>query len=1013
MEKLLKLFLSIFFLSITVWVQAQSVKGKVTSADSGEPIPGVSIVIKGTASGTVTDVDGNYQLLVDTDKTLVFSFVGMLSQEIPVTGKGMINVTLKNDIHNIEEVVAIGYGSMKKSDVTGSIVSVKGDDLKSNPSPDAMSGLQGKVSGMIVTNSGRAGDSPDVKIRGIGTVQAGTGPLYVVDGVFTNGISFLNPNDIESIEVLKDASSLAIFGAQGANGVIIVTTKTAEKGKLTVNYDGYAGIQTLHQRDRIDFTNASEFTMLYNEMLQNNASDLNQEYVPWTGDLTGEGTDWVDEVLRNALVTNHSISVSSNKERSTSLFSLGYFQQDGITKTDSYKRYTARFKQDYIVSDFLEIGANLIANNWYRTDYNPNILRRAREAVPTYAPYDNGDSDWDRLNSFPGNIGEKYTSPPDIQPNVGNPVAMYEILEGTGEYSGYTIIGSAYAKVNFTKDFSYKISGNATVSLGHNSNYNPHFAVGGIQKNEHSSFSRGTSRSKDYQVDHLFEYSKVTGEHRIKAIAGMTYRESENMGFSASRDSISAQAYADPSMWMLNAGYSEWDNNGDYKNEVAFTSYLGRVSYSYKDKYLANLTVRRDGSSKFGPDHRWGTFPAVGLGWVVSNEAFMQNVEKVDFLKIRASWGQAGNDKIGNYMYLPTINPQGESVVIDNEIIYIPTRSFYADPGIHWEIVEGVDIGAETSLFNNLLHIDIGYFNKTTKDLLATVPAPASSSAPYAVTNAGSLRNSGFESTATGHFKFGDFNLTLSGNASYLKNEVLELGNDNADIISNLHYRTVVGQSVGMMYGYIQEGIFQNQEEIDNSPVTAGVVRPGDMKYKDLNGDEKIDENDRTYIGNHLPDWTYGFSINAGYKNFDFLVDLNGVVGVDNYTEIRLPASWAVFNMPGVLLNRWHGEGTSNHDPILSARPDNALASTYFVESGDYMRIRNIQLGYSLPPNLLNNIGIQGMRIYVNAQNPITFQNYTGWTPEVGGNILTGGDDINYTNFPIGSTYTIGLNINF
>lgn len=992
--------------------QMQSVSGLVSQDSNGEPIPGVTVIVKGTNIGTVTSFEGKYQIEAPNGGILIFSFIGMKTEELEVESP-ILNVALSEDIAGLDEVIVVGYGTSKKRDLTGAIVSVDGEDLKTTASSNAISGLQGRVSGLIVTESGSAGSSPQVRIRGIGTLKAGTQPLYVVDGVFTDGIDFLNPMDIESVEVLKDASSLAIFGVQGANGVIIVTTKSGVKGKLNVNYDAYIGMQSIASRDRIDLTNASEFTELFNELLLNDFIDNDnaEEYSPWVGDLLGGGTNWVDEVLRTAVITNHSLSVSSNTDNSNSLLSLGYFKQDGVHKYDSYERYNVRLKKDFTINNNIKIGSNVILTNWNRDNYT-NTLANAARAVPTYLPYDDGLSDDDEMNSFEGNPGAIYTASPAIQPQVGNPVAIIELNKGTDESSGYRIIANTYAEIQFLKDFSYKATGYADISLSQGSKYSPKYRVGGIQKQEYSNFSRNTSRSKTYQVDHLVNYNKVVDVHRINAVAGLTYRETESDYFGADRDSITSEAYVDPSMWMLSTGYAGLDGNYDGYDKFSFISYFARASYAYNDKYLVNLTVRRDGSSKFGPDSRWGVFPALGLGWVASDEDFFDAIEPLSFMKLKASWGRIGNDKIGNYLYFPTIDPQGKQVVIDGEVISIPTRAYLVDPDIHWEVVEGLDLGMELKFLDDKISVDLGYYNKKTLDLLATVAAPVTSAESYAITNAGSLRNTGFETSMSWLTNIGELKLNVGANVSYLHNEVIELGNSNNDIVSSESYRTSVGESVGSMYGYIHEGIFQNQTEIDNAPTTAWETLPGDIKFKDNNGDGKIDDNDRTFIGNHLPDLTYGLNLNFAYKSFDLTVQLSGVSGVDIYTETKKPSSWATFNFHESLLNRWTGEGTSNYEPILSYRSNNYLPSSYFVESGDYFRVRSLQLGYNLPKSIIKAVGIEKARLYMNAQNPITFHKHIGWTPEVGGDVLTGGWDQGNV-YPIPSVYTIGLTINF
>ncbi len=1003
------------FISVFTYAQSIKVSGTVTDESTGEVLPFVSVVIKGTSTIATTDLDGKYVIDVNGDNTLVFSFMGMLTKEIVVTGgtDKVLNVGLAPDYQSLEELVVVGYGTKRKRDLTGSIVSVSGEEIKNTPSMNPISGLQGKVPGVSIVANGGAGSSPDVKIRGIGSLYSGTGPLYVVDGVFVSDIGYLNSNDIQSIEVLKDASSLAIFGVQGANGVIIVTTTDPSKNRSAgsyVSYDGYAGVQYIPQSDRMDLTNASEFTALYNEYLQNRAMDLNTAYTEWRGDLLGGGTNWVDQILRPAMITNHSIKVGKSNENGSSLLGVGYFKQDGVHKTDSYERYSLQLKTDTKVKNWLTVGANVTLNSGFRDLYG-NAFSTAKRALPTYAPLDGGQSEYDKNFSFPGNPGEIFSSPPVEQATqVTNPVSIYEIQEGTGKTVDLRVVASGYASAKFAKYLTYKVAGYTDMYMSDTQDYNPSYLVGGRTEAPRSTFSRNYGKSIAYQVDNTlsFDYTE-NKDHRINAVVGMTYRESTSSGFSASRDSITNVPNVDPSMWMLISGAEEYDYNSDYYSKEAFISYLGRIGYTYKDKYIANVTMRVDGSSKFGPSNRWGVFPAVGLAWIASEEDFIN----VPYLKFKASWGRIGNDKIGNYLYFPTIDPQGNTVVVDGNIIYIPTEDAYVDSNIHWEVVEGFDAGVEMRFFNDRLSLELGYYNKTTKDLLAYVPAPATSTAASAITNAGSMRNSGFEFLASHHFSAGDFNFMVSANGSYLKNEVLELGNDNTDIIAGDNiFRTTVGQPIASMYGYEMVGIFQNQAEIDAAPAQTN-AKPGDIRYADINGDGQITEKDRTYIGNYLPDFEYGFSLNAEYKGFNLTVDFAGVEGVDIYSTVKQPSTYALFNYSGERLYRWHGEGTSNTEPILSDRSNNTLPSTYYVESGDYFRIRNIQLSYNLPKKIADKIGVNGARIYLNAENPVTLHNYIGWTPEVGGSLLTRGYDKDNNKYPIASVYTLGLSFDF
>jgi len=460
-------------------------------------------------------------------------------------------------------------------------------------------------------------------------------------------------------------------------------------------------------------------------------------------------------------------------------------------------------------------------------------------------------------------------------------------------------------------------------------------------------------------------------------------------------------------------GSTQNKTNGDWYEAESFISYLARLNYSYANKYLISATFRADGSSKFSPNRRWGYFPSIGLGWVATEEEFIKSLtDKLNYLKIKASWGKLGNDKIGNYLWFPTINPKGQQVVVDGKTYYIPTVSNLVDENIHWEVVTGLDVGFESQLFESRLAFELGYFTKTTSDLLAYVAPPISVGAGYAITNAGSIRNRGVEFILAWRDKIGDFTYGISANGATLQNKVLSLGNDDSDIVTGKYHRTSVGHSVGALYGYVQDGIFQNQAEIDNYFPASWASKPGDIRFKDLDGDEKITNKDRDFIGSSIPTFTYGINLNGSYKNFDMAIDFNGVYGNDIVNTKKLP-TYAQFNFYSTALNRWHGEGTSTVEPTLdNSRGNNFEPSTNLLESGAYFRIRAIQLGYSLPKNLIKIMGANKFRLFVNAQNPITFKNNSGYTPEIGGGILNGGIDSGGT-YPLPSVYTAGVTVNF
>ena len=696
--------LYLFLLSCTCLVQAQdfNIRGTVFEEETGMGLMGAAVLIEGTTNGAQTDMSGSFSLTgVKAGDKLVVSFIGMKTEIIPITNQNRsseIIVRLKNDNYQLEQVVVTGYGTARKRDLTGVIVSVSGEELKNAPTNNVMSSLQGKIPGLMVTNSGSAGAEPDIKIRGIGTLNASSNPLYVVDGMLMSDIKFLSNSDIASMEILKDPSSLAIFGVQGANGVIIITTKRAEGDKTSVTYDGYFGAQTVWKRDRVKLTNATDFTMLYNEMLQN--QDPNA--ASWVPDMLGTGTDWQSKVLRErAMITNHNLTVSKSGKNSKSLLSVGYYKQDGVLKYNTYQRFNVRFSQDYDITKNLKAGGNI---NLSQMDSKPASakIQNAVMALPTYVPYA-PEEDYD-----PENLGSLYHPSADIQSNVNNPVAQMELYKDTEKYRDYRIIGNIYGEWNFLKDFTLKATGYMDIGLYRGEQYTPRYDVNNstshsAHKNDITNFYRKSDEARTFQADFLLSYKKMITNHRIDATVGYTARKAISEGFNAKVDSLANGMNIVPNdLWMLSMGSVNRVSAGDWWNEESFISYLARVNYAYKDRYLLTATFRADGSSKFSPSHRWGYFPSVGLGWVISEEAFMEPLKKVvDFAKLRVSWGKLGNDKIGNYLYYPTINPKGKQVIINGVTQFIPTLSYDIDKNIHWEVMTGIDVGISAQLFNN------------------------------------------------------------------------------------------------------------------------------------------------------------------------------------------------------------------------------------------------------------------------------------------------------------------------
>lgn len=1011
MKKLL--FLTCLFFAVTAHAQyVTTVTGTVMDGESNEPIIGANVIQKGTPNGAITNLDGEYSINVPSDATLIFSFVGMQTQEIKVSARTVIDVTLKNDLQTLDEVVVVGYGTTRKRDLTGSIVSVKGDELITNPASSPISALQGKVPGMNVTTSGSAGKAPDISIRGIGSLT-NSNPYYIVDGMFTDNIDFVNSNDIESMEVLKDASSLAMFGVKGANGIIIITTKKGKEGKVHFNVDSYTGFQTIMGGDKIQLADGEQFTSWYNELLVNSALDESKPTPsPFVPQVAGKGTDWIDKVTRTALITSQSFSAATATERSHSFFSVGYFKQDGVVRYDNYERFTARFNSDYSFNDWFTIGGNVALSYWDKKANAFNgygeILTSAVRAMPTYNPYNE-----DGTYMMPDRV---------VQLNVNNPLAMANTGRYDNKSQGYRMLGNVFADVNlYKKILTYHMGAYADVAINNTKIFKEEFMYDASYNQPNSSLSRSTENFWTFQQEHTLTWDDKRGDHRYKVLAGFTTNFQNQEGFSAARDSINVagdQTNLSEQFQMLTMGKVKTATNGDSRSQEAQISYFARLNYSFKDRYILAATVRRDGSSKFASHNRWGTFPSVGAGWVMSEENFIKdNLPNVDFFKLKGSWGRLGNDRSsGRYDYYQFVNPNGLLGVSGGNIIVLPSVTGIADPRLTWEKMEGTEAGLEGRFFNQRLSAEFNFFNRVTKDFLANVPVPAAVGSGFLITNAGSMRNRGFEFSASWNDMVGKVHYTLSGNVSYTKNKVLSLG-DGSDKVDGPCI-TRVGETIASFYGYKTDGIFQNAAEVNAYVNNEGEkmqpnAKAGDIRFRDLNGDGTVNEQDRTTLGAYFAPVTFGLNAQFDWKGFDLGIELAGVAGNEIYNQKLTPYTFNQFNFMDQWADRWHGEGTSNKYPILSnQRPDNNQASDLFVDNGSYLRLRTLQLGYTFPKAWMEKIYLNKLRLYVNAQNLFTISGFNGWTPEVGGSPLKSGVD-DGALYPLPVTVTFGLNLTF
>ena len=994
--------------------KAIKITGRIIG-ENGEALAGASVLEKGTSKGVSADNNGVFTLTVDNEATLVIKSLGYETQEIKVNNRSVIDVKLIAATKVMDEVVVIGYGTASKRDLTGSIVKVAGKDVQDKPNTNPVASLQGKVAGLSVVNSGTPGQAPDIRIRGtisIGSVH----PLYVVDGVFNDNIDYINPNDIESIEILKDPSSLAIFGVRGAAGVIAVTTKRAKAGQTIINFNTSFGTKQLV--DKIQLADANQFKTLYEEEKVNIGAVSPFDYSKWTAN-----TDWIDAVTRKAMFNTNNLSVSSSTEKNKFNMGFGYTTDEGIIKHEKLEKLQLSVSDDVKLSKALKVGFNLNTMrqvNPYNATY---ILDQARKVAPMVSadsksiiaknPYG--------LDSFSQNL---YYDLPSIQNSgVVNPLIQLENEFNKTTSIEYRNVGSVYGEVNFLRDFNFKATLYADISNVNSRQYIPVYNAYDASIDKAFLYSRTTSVNesdqtyKKFQQDYILNYKKSIGEHHITAMAGWTtyYFGNFNRNASAKQSATGAAIPNDSRFWYIDNGFSDPTSkvSSSDQRERTTASALIRGLYNYKGKYYLNASFRRDGSSQISPDNRWQNFWAVGGAWEISKEKFMSKQTIFDFVKLRGSIGVLGNQNTYGYDYpfYPGL-VGGNAAVFGNLVYNAYSQSYLPNPNLKWETVNAKEIGLELSALKGKLHFDMAYYDKLTKDLMTFIPG--NNGAKNGLDNIGSIKNSGLELAVSYRTELAkDFSLTVSGNFTTYHNEVVSLATPEFSIQSGVN-RTTVGLPIGYFYGYEVEGIYQSYADKLSSPVnTEFSYGPGDLKYKDINGDGKINTADRKMIGKPTPDFAYGGTINLRYKNLELGIDLGGVYGNQvfrNWGGTESPfqrVNYAAFKM-----NRWTGPGTSNWDPILGQdHRINYEASTYNIEDGSYFRLRNVQVAYNLTGAFLTRAHIKNLRAFLNVQNSKTWKNNSGYTSEFGGSAISFGVDNAGGAIPV--VATIGLNVTF
>ncbi|MDR1682132.1 MAG: TonB-dependent receptor, partial [Candidatus Symbiothrix sp.] len=1006
-----KIFLLTMMLasSIGLFAQQREITGRVTSDADPNGVIGATVTAKGSANGTVTDISGNFKLSVpENTQTLVVSYLGMETQEVPIRGINQVNVKLKESDVALQDVVVIGYGTQKKSVVTGAITSISAKDLGQTSLMRADQAIQGRVPGVsVMNNSGQPGSSMTIRIRGAGTNNS-TDPLYVVDGFIQGSIESLNPADIESMEILKDAASAAIYGAQGANGVILITTKRGKEGENRFEYSGSYGVQ--NPRRYLDLLDATEYARIQNEAAYNSGKPL-----PYTQEQIasmGKGVDWQREMTnKNAPVLNHQLSMAGGSKQSLYNSSLSYFMQDGIFAPGKsrYERYTGRINlESNYFDNLLKIGTNSDISHVKRQSIasnqgNSGPIASAINIDPITPVYD-ADGD--------------FAISPYVATEVVNPVARIYYSHGSSSYTRINLTG--FLELNY-KGFRFRSNIGEVIQYDESRGYTPLYRLNSSNFTVDTGVSKSMAQNFYFNNDNTLMYSKKFGKHNGSVMLGNSIRTGTGTDVSASKQGLlyDDEYYA----YITMAKKQGSDGAGGGVWESAFVSYFGRLSYDYDTRYMMTATLRADGSYRFGPNNRFGYFPSVSAGWNISNESFMEDMkEKIENLKLRFSWGQTGNDALDNWQFVSTISNWGKTYYFGDDeqaIGAAPGRT--ANPDLKWETSEQLNMGVDIN-FLNYFNSTIDLYRKTTKDLLVIIPAPMliGNLAPWG--NAGSVQNQGVEFSLGYRLNKNDWSLDVSGNIAYNKNKVVEVGNENGYITggSAIQMQNLLMMEPGQAIGYFHLnkvlGVFQNQAEIDNYCNSEGKIiqakaKPGDLKFRDKNDDGVIDISDREYAGSPHPDFNYGLNVAVKYKNFDFNMFWMGLSGHKIFNCLR---RWDLqtSNFQTTALNRWHGEGTSNTYPRITADDQNGnftTASDFFLEDASFLRLKDISIGYTF--NQWKKYHIQKCRLYVSALNLLTFTNYTGYEPEVTGGVMSMGIDRGV--YPQPKTFNIGLNISF
>lgn len=1021
------------FMGLSAMAQTRTVTGTVTDASDGSTLPGVNIQVKGTDEGVVSDENGGYTISVGDNAVLVFNFVGYATQEIPVGAQAKVDVALSMDTEGLDEVVVVGYGVQKKKLVTGATSQVKGEDLQKLNTISATDALKSTISGVQITKaSGQPGSGFRINIRGMGTIGDAS-PLFIVDGVAMENADFLNPSDIESFDVLKDAASAAIYGSRAANGVVLITTKSGKfNKKATFSYDGYYGVQNVYKT--IPTLNAKEYSVIMNEAAVNDGGlpfDFSKEVPNYAEVLKNGGTNWLEEMtVKNAPIQNHSFSVDGGTDRSNYSIGFSYTNQEGVLGdpvASSYERYTARVNTEHVVFkynglDLLKVGEKITYSYSENSgiaigDQYSNSIRNAVTANP-FMPLHDAD----------GN----YHPAIDWQKSTPNPIGILEYEDGTNVNKSHTLVANAYVILNPIKNLVFKSSFGYNVGFGSYRAYTPAYKLSTEDEAFDNEVQQSMYMGYGYTFENTLNYTFDIDKSNFNVLIGNTIQK-DNIGETINGTNVKSQFEGLEYAYLSNAQnivVGKTILGGSPYGESSLLSYFGRVNYDYDEKYMLTLVMRADASSNFAKGNRWGYFPSVAAGWLLSEESFMSSTKDyLDYFKLRASWGQNGNQSISPFQYLSTIAFSAKTYTTDKSTALVGAYpNILANEDVTWETSEQLNFGFDAKVLNSRLGINFDWYKKTTKDWLVVAPMLASVGTGVPYINGGEIENTGYEVSLKWRDNIGDLSYNIGANLSRNKNEVTKIANEEkiihgpADVLAQGTkelFKAQVGYPIGYFRGYKTAGIFQNEAEVaahvnKDGKVIQPNATPGDVRYVDQNGDGKISDDDKVEIGDPNPDFTFGLNIGLQYKGFDFSASANGVVGNQIAKSYRSFIDLPRQNYTTDILNRWHGEGTSNTHPKVSLKQnDNQFVSDRFIEDGDYLRISNISFGYDFK-TILKNIPVTKFRLYVSVQNLYTFTDYSGMDPEIGyngGENFGSGIDLGY--YPSPRTVMFGMNIQF